>query len=211
MGTFISKLLDELLNIFKKNYKSPRLWLGIFLLIFCFMLLFPYIDSNFLYFSRMEKRINLLKNVMTLDQIQINSNSVYLNEYESILQEMEQQEDKTINSVMNKVYAYVDNIYDEGRSQGNTLLKFLTGAIWCILVTLCVPFMNTFKKMADKILAFIMLIVITVVVGYICVLIPIIYKPMVNYVGIPLLQIILVCAFVRNSNKKNRMGRENSK
>lgn len=39
----------------------------------------------------MKKRIGILEKVMTLDQEVINSNLAYVNEYESILQEIEQQ------------------------------------------------------------------------------------------------------------------------
>ena len=51
---------EELLEGFKKNYKRPKMWICIGIIAFCFVLLFPYIDSNFFYFSRMEKRIDIL-------------------------------------------------------------------------------------------------------------------------------------------------------
>lgn len=72
MSNTVGKLIEELLEGFKKNYKRPRLWICLGLIIFCFVLLFPYIDSNFLYFSRMEKRISILERVMELDQEKIN-------------------------------------------------------------------------------------------------------------------------------------------
>lgn len=68
MGNAVGKIIDELLVLFKKNYKRPRLWIALGLIMFCFILLFPYIDSNFLYFSRMEKRIEIFEKVMELDQ-----------------------------------------------------------------------------------------------------------------------------------------------
>lgn len=71
--------------LFKKNYNRPRLWICLGLIFFCFGRLLPYIDSNFLYFSRIEKRISVLENVMDLDQEKINSNQAYQNEYQSIL------------------------------------------------------------------------------------------------------------------------------
>lgn len=90
----IVKLIDELLSLFKKNYKRPGLWVGLGIIVFCIVLLFPYIDSNFFYFSRMEKRISILERVMELDEAKINSNQVYRNEYQSILQEIEQQSER---------------------------------------------------------------------------------------------------------------------
>ena len=67
MKDTFGKIIDELLMLFKRNYKKPRLWIGLGLIVFCMVLLFPYIDSNFFYFSRMEKRINILERAMNLD------------------------------------------------------------------------------------------------------------------------------------------------
>lgn len=202
MSNTVGKLIEELLEVFKKNYKRPRLWICLGLIIFCFVLLFPYIDSNFLYFSRMEKRISILERVMELDQEKINSNPAYQNEYQSILKEMEQQSERTINSVMNRVSNYINNLMETGKEQGNRWIKFFTGAIWFIIVTVCIPFMNTFKKRSDKILAFVLMLIISFLAGWIFSIIPIIVTPMFNYIGIPIMQIILLIAIV-NKSKKN--------
>lgn len=202
MSNTVGKLIEELLEVFKKNYKRPRLWICLGLIIFCFVLLFPYIDSNFLYFSRMEKRISILERVMELDQEKINSNQAYQNEYQSILKEMEQQSERTINSVMNRVSNYINNLMETGKEQGNRWVKFFTGAIWFIIVTVCIPFMNTFKKRSDKMLAFVLMLIISFLAGWIFSIIPIIVTPMFNYIGIPIMQIILLIAIV-NKSKKN--------
>lgn len=202
MSNTVGKLIEELLEGFKKNYKRPRLWICLGLIIFCFVLLFPYIDSNFLYFSRMEKRISILERVMELNQEKINSNPAYQNEYQSILKEMEQQSERTINSVMNRVSNYINNLMETGKEQGNRWIKFFTGAIWFIIVTVCIPFMNTFKKRSDKMLAFVLILIISFLVGWIFSIIPIIVTPMFNYIGIPIMQIILLIAIV-NKSKKN--------
>lgn len=202
MSNTVGKLIEELLEVFKKNYKRPRLWICLGLIIFCFVLLFPYIDSNFLYFSRMEKRISILERVMELEQEKINSNPAYQNEYQSILKEMEQQSERTINSVMNRVSNYINNLMETGKEQGNRWIKFFTGAIWFIIVTVCIPFMNTFKKRSDKVLAFVLMLIISFLAGWIFSIIPIIVTPMFNYIGIPIMQIILLIAIV-NKSKKN--------
>lgn len=204
MKDTIGKLIDELLMVFKKNYKRPRLWIGLGIIAFCIVLLFPYIDSNFFYFSRMEKRISILERAMELDETKINSNQVYRNEYQSILQEIEQQSERSVNSVMNKATMYINSIVTAGKGQGNNWIKFFTGAIWLLIVTICIPFMNTFKKRSDKILAFILLLIISILVGWFFSIIPIIFTPMVNYVGVPVLQIILVIIMVSKSNKKEK-------
>lgn len=204
MGSAIGKLVEELLAVFKKNYNRPRLWICLGILVFCFALLLPYIDSNFFYFSRMEKRINILEKVMALDEIKINSNQAYMDEYQNILQEIEQQNDRSINSVMNKISNYISNIVALGKEQGNSWIKFFTGAVWAIIVTLCVPFMNTFKKRSDKLLAFILMLIISIVMGWFFSIIPIIITPLFNYIGIPVLQIIFLFVIVSKSNKKDK-------
>lgn len=102
MGSAVGKIVEEVLEGFKKNYKRPRMWICIGIIVFCFVLLFPYIDSNFFYFSRIEKRIDILEKVMALDETKINGNQAFMNEYQNILQEIEQQSDRSINSVVDK-------------------------------------------------------------------------------------------------------------
>lgn len=204
MTDTIGKLIDELLTLVKKNYNKPRLWIGLMIVAFCIALLFPYIDSNFFYFSRIEKRISILERVMELDKVKINSNQVYKDEYQSILQEIEQQSERSVNSVMNKTTMYINSIVTAGKRQGNSWIKFFTGAIWFLIVTICIPFMDTFKKRSDKILAFILLLIMSIIVGCFFSIIPIIFAPMVNYIGFPILQIILVIIIVSKSNKKEK-------
>lgn len=202
MGNAVGKIIDELLLVFKKNYKRPRLWIGIGMILFCCILLFPYIDSNFLYFSRMEKRIEIFEKVMELDQEKINSNPAYYNEYQSILSELEQQRERNINSVINKASHQMNAFIVSGKEQGNSWIKFFSGAIWCLIITICIPFMNTFKKRSDRILAFFLMIFISILVGWFFSVIPIIGKPLVNYVGIPILQIVAVFIAINKANKK---------
>lgn len=203
MSNTIGKLIEDLVEVFKKNYKRPKLWLCIGIIVFFFVLLFPYIDSNFLYFSRMEKRISILERVMELEQDRINSNHAYQREYQSILNEMEQQSERTINSVMNRVSNYINTLINIDKERGNLWIKFFSGSIWFFLITVFIPFMNTFKKRSDKVLAFILMLIISLVVGYVCSIIPIIITPLFNYIGIPVAQIVIVIAIACNGKKKS--------
>ena len=204
MGNAIGKVIEEFVELIKRNYKRPKLWFFIGVVCVFIILLIPYIDYNFFYFSRMEKRINILERVMTLDQEVINSNQAYINEYQSILQEMEQQSERSINSVMNKLVHYIDQLAALGKGEGNRAIKFFTGAIWLIIVTIWIPFMNTFKKKSDKILAFILVAMLTIIIGGIFSIIPIVISPLVNYIGVPVLQIIIVIVAVVRSDKKKK-------
>lgn len=202
MGDAIGKIIEELVELFKRNYKRPKLWLFIVIILFIVVLLIPYIDSNFFYFSRMEKRINVLDRVMALDEEKINSNQAYIDEYQSILQEMEQQRERSINSLMNKFIIQMNYITSMANGEGNRAVKFFSGAFWLLLITVCVPFMNTFKKRSDKLIAFILLLIMSGIIGWIFSMVPVIISPMVNYIGVPLLQIIAVIIIVVKSNKK---------
>jgi ABC-type multidrug transport system fused ATPase/permease subunit len=204
MGDAIGKIIEELVELFKRNYRRPRLWLFIAIVLFITVLIIPYIDSNFFYFSRMEKRINVLEKVMALDEEKINSNQAYIDEYQRILQEMEQQGERSINSLMNKFIIQMNYITSMGNGEGNRALKFLSGAFWLLLITVCVPFMNTFKKRSDKLIAFVLLLIMSGIIGWAFSMVPVIISPMVNYIGVPLLQIIAVIIIVVKSSKKKR-------
>lgn len=204
MKDAVGRIIEELLVFYKNNYNKPKLWISLGLCVFCLLMLFPYIDSNFFYFSRMEKRINVLERVMELDEAKINSNPAYKKEYESMLQEIEQQRDRTINSVMNKVNRTIKRVISSGREQGTPWIKFLTGGFWFILLTVCIPFMNTFNKRGDKILAFVLMLIISLVVGWFFMSIPIIWKPAVNYVGIPILQMVIFIYIMIKMDKKQK-------
>lgn len=202
MGNAVGKIIEMLLEGFKKNYKRPKMWLCIGIIVFCFVLLFPYIDSNFFYFSRIEKRIDILEKVMALDETKINSNQAYMNEYQDILQEIEQQSDRSINSVVNKASNYINHSIAVGKEQGNRWIKFFTGAFWAIIITIWIPFMDTFKKQSDKLLGIVLMLIISIALGWFFSVIPIIITPMFNYIGIPVLQVILVVCIVCKSKKK---------
>lgn len=202
MGDAIGKIIEELVELFKRNYRRPRLWLFIAIILFIAVLIIPYIDSNFFYFSRMEKRINVLEKVMALDEEKINSNQAYIDEYQRILQEMEQQGERSINSLMNKFIIQMNYITSMGNGEGNRALKFLSGAFWLLLITVCVPFMNTFKKRSDKLIAFVLLLIMSGIIGWVFSMVPVIISPMVSYIGVPLLQIIAVIIIVVKSKKR---------
>lgn len=201
MGDFLGKIAEEILNIFKKNYKKPKLWITLGGVFICVALLFPYIDSNFFYFSRMEKRIDILKEVMELDQEKIKGNEIYREEYHSILNEIEQQRERTVNSIINKVLNTANGVIYNEQSKEIYWLKFFSSTIWLLILDIFIPFMKTFKKRSDKIMAFIVVSLFTILLGWIGTLIPTIIAPKVNYFGWPLLQLIFIIFIAIRSNK----------
>ena len=192
----VARILELIVDFLKRNYKKPKLWFGILGILVFIILIFPYIDSNTFYYTRMEKRISILEHLTQLDETAINSNPVYRQEYESILQEIQLQRERSVNSIATQLFDTVNSSWTTGKDQGNKILKFISGAIWFLIVTICVPFMNTFKKRSDKLVAFIVMIILSTIVGCIFMAIPIIYRSWINYFVIPIAQLVIVIVLV---------------
>ena len=199
----VARILELIVDFLKRNYKKPKLWFGILGILVFIILIFPYIDSNTFYYTRMEKRISILEHLTQLDETTINSNPVYRQEYESILQEIQLQRERSVNSIATQLFDTVKSSWTTGKDQGNKILKFISGAIWFLIVTICVPFMNTFKKRSDKLVAFIVMIILSTIVGCIFMAIPIIYRSWINYFVIPIAQLVIVIVLVGKKDKKS--------
>lgn len=199
----VARILELIVDYLKRNYKKPKLWFAILGILVFIILIFPYIDSNTFYYTRMEKRISILEHLTQLDETAINSNPVYRQEYESILQEIQLQRERSVNSIATQLFDTVNSSWTTGKDQGNKILKFISGAIWFLIVTICVPFMNTFKKRSDKLVAFIVMIILSTIVGCIFMAIPIIYRSWINYFVIPIAQLVIVIVLVGKKDKKS--------
>ena len=199
----VARILELIVDFLKRNYKKPKLWFAILGILVFIILIFPYIDSNTFYYTRMEKRISILEHLTQLDETAINSNPVNRQEYESILQEIQLQRERSVNSIATQLFDTVNSSWTTGKDQGNKILKFISGAIWFLIVTICVPFMNTFKKRSDKLVAFIVMIILSTIVGCIFMAIPIIYRSWINYFVIPIAQLVIVIVLVGKKDKKS--------
>lgn len=199
----VARILELIVDFLKRNYKKPKLWFAILGILVFIILIFPYIDSNTFYYTRMEKRISILEHLTQLDETTINSNPVYRQEYESILQEIQLQRERSVNSIATQLFDTVNSSWTTGKDQGNKILKFISGAIWFLIATICVPFMNTFKKRSDKLVAFIVMIILSTIVGCIFMAIPIIYRSWINYFVIPIAQLVIVIVLVGKKDKKS--------
>ena len=199
----VARILELIVDFLKRNYKKPKLWFAILGILVFIILIFPYIDSNTFYYTRMEKRISILEHLTQLDETTINSNPVYRQEYESILQEIQLQRERSVNSIATQLFDTVNSSWTTGKDQGNKILKFISGAIWFLIVTICVPFLNTFKKRSDKLVAFIVMIILSTIVGCIFMAIPIIYRSWINYFVIPIAQLVIVIVLVGKKDKKS--------
>ena len=103
-------MVEKLFDIFMKNLKNPKLYISVLILVVVFLLLFPYIDANFLYYNRVEKRISILKEIMELDKDKLKESPELEAEYQSILEEVSKQRDGSLGIVFGGIAARVPTI-----------------------------------------------------------------------------------------------------
>lgn len=159
MKEMFSKLFEKLINE-KKGFKIIA-WIFIVLIMLA-IVLYPIIDANFLYYNRANKRIE--------------------DEYNSILEDMNNQSNN-----------YANNIFQKEINKGRNIVKFLAGSWLFILVGIIMPFSkdkNKGKRLTlNNVFSEILCFAIAGLLGFVCVKIP----NIINFgVNIILYQIILI-------------------
>ena len=167
--------------------KAKIFWaviLGAFIL---FLVLYPYIDANFLIYNRINRRIEILEKLTDLDTTKINNNTNLQNEYDSILKE--------IVSAQNKSFGSITNNVDTSTNQN---IKFVSGGIlfWIVSIILIFSKNNTQEGFFKKVFYKFFSILICVVIGYILALIgkniPTFINVWINAIMFPILQIAFI-------------------
>lgn len=146
---------DKVFDLLKTNLKNPKLYVGLFIILIAGVLLFPYIDANWLYFGRVEKRIEILDQISKLDKETIGDNPILVDEYNSILQEISKQKDGSIGSIF-----ITENSKEVKRN------KFIWGGFLCWTLSIICLFINM-EKSWYKILGFILFGLFGAGVGYV--------------------------------------------
>lgn len=206
MGDLFASLIMTLLDWIKRNYKKPRLWITVVLVAVVVFWLIPYIDSNFFYYDRMEKRISILQQLTELDQDKVASNKILQNEYEDILSDIQVQEERMVSSIIANMSNTINAFFNVKPQEGNVAIKFLSGAGLSLIIAFFIPFMNTFKNTKQKISGLILVLIIALMLGGIGAIFPTIIHPNVNYWGMPIGQlmglVLLVIKFGKIDDKK---------
>ena len=178
--------------------KAKVFWaviLGAFIL---FLVLYPYIDANFLIYNRINRRIEILEKLTDLDTAKINNNTYLQSEYDSILSE--------IVSAQNKSFGSISNSVDTSENQN---IKFVSGGIlfWFISIILLFSKNNQdgfFKKIFNKFLP----IILCVGIGYILALIgkniPTFINVWVNAILFPFIQFAFIGLLVYGTQGNNK-------
>ncbi len=182
-----SKMVEKVFDIIKDNLKNPKLYIALLTIIVVILLLFPYIDANFFYYNRVEKRIDILKAVSDIETEKIENNPILKAEYENILEEISKQKEGSLGSV------FITN-----NTSKVSRYKFLTGAILSWLVGVLCLFIKI-DKISQRIVGILFFAILGCILGYISTLIPTIIDPKCNYILMPILQLVLLGVLVTNN------------
>lgn len=177
----MDKIIELIASWIQKNLKNPKLYATIIILIIAIVLVFPYIDANIFFYNRIEKRANILQSLSEIDIDRISQSPALQDEYNAILSEIEGQREWSISGAVSA-----------NRNSTIALFKFISGGALAWIVAVCVPFMNTFSDKKTKIVAIILVVLFGVFSGWIASIVPTVINPWINYVGFPILEVILL-------------------
>lgn len=191
---------EKILSWFEKivSGEKRRLFFAFLIIVVILgIVVFPYIDANFLYYDRIEKRIDNLSSLVSLSGEPLENNEILHEEYLSILEEM-----KT---------ARENSLFDGGKvenSKHDLAWKFAGGAILWVVVAIVLAFpkkkgeRRPLKQWINNIAAVFFCLVIGAILGSIFVYIPTIGSVELNFVLSPVLQIIILWLILDSPKKK---------
>lgn len=183
------KMNEKIFDAIWKNLRNPKFYTFLLVLVVVFLILFPYIDANIFYYKRVNNRVDILSKLSEIDVDRIKDSDILMEEYHRILAEVDKQSDGSIGSVI---------IRDSSRDI--LRIKFITGGlVFWILAVIC-AFIKKFGNVGYKIAAIILLCGIGWLSGQLAKIIPTIITPLVNYIGFPLLLIVLFALLSTSSN-----------
>ena len=195
MDSLIKKLFE-----IATGKKAKIFWAVFLTIIVLLLVLYPYIDANFLVFSRINKRIDILERVTQLDLDKINKNSALQKEYNSIIGEISTIREKSVGTITTRQDTYNDKT-----------IKFISGGSLFWLVSLIVLFSKNKKdniSALKKIYSNMMSAILCVVLGYFFALIgkniPTIVNIWINAIGFPCIQIAIIGLIVYGTSKNNK-------
>ena len=186
------KMWEKIIDEIKKNFRNPKRYIILIIGIIMFLFLFPYLDANIFYYNRVNNRIDILNKMSEIDMEKIQSNKIFINEYNSLLNEIEKQTEGNLGNILIK----------ENNSTVNNY-KFISGCIifWFISI-MCLKIKNI-KTTGQRWLGFFLFAIIGLFFGVIARELPTIVTPIVNYIGFPFFIMILI-ALIVTENKMNK-------
>lgn len=172
---------DFIICILKDSKNHKKIAWAFIVFVLMLIMLYPIIDANFLYYKRIDNRIEILDKITKIDTDKINNNEKLKHEYNLILKEIESKEEN-----------YLNNIFINEKTKKNKWIKFAAGAWMFILVGLIIPFTKDKEKNKRTLSNFfigVFCIIVGVLLGFGAMKIPTIINIVVNVI---LYQIILI-------------------
>lgn len=188
--------------IFSKIFNMNKRKLGITLITLCvaILILFPFIDTNFFYPSRIKNRIEILDKITKLDMNVINQDQYLIQEYNNIVKEINESDSNYINKILKR------------SKKNHTIEKFISGGVlWWFLGFMVLFFYNILNKdknvrgknWGTRIAGFVVCLIFGGLTGLICSIIPTIINVWVNYIVIPILVLILMFLLLYKTTSNN--------
>jgi len=177
--------------------KGRIVWAIVIILFLLAVIVYPYIDANFLYYDRLEKRIDNLQKLISISGNTIENNDALKAEFQGILNEIEDAREKTL-----------INVTTENDSAEDQSTKFLGGSILFFVVGFFMIFQHqkgqkfTFKQFITvNIPASILCAVFGIIMGYIFTLFPTLWSTWINFFLAPVLELFVLWLFFGTSKK----------
>lgn len=199
-------LASFLASLFK-DLKLPLRWVAVILsVLLVVMLLLGYerVTGHF-YFSSLEKKVAILKDLQAIANEGVSSQYELYPIYRSAVKELAQYE---IHGLTFAVFP------SASLGNENTLGKAISGTfVWLLILVIGVS--SDVKKerrvTSRTIVTAVFLIIVAAVSAWIGAIIPTLWNPWVNYVGFPLLQIVLLYWAFGKSKKTQEKGEKTPK
>ncbi len=192
----MDKLWELLVNVITGR-RSRVFWALVIVLVIFVVIVYPYIDANFLYYDRIEKRIDNLQKLVELTGTPLEENEELNEEYLSIVAEMETAREKALSNAT--------NVQDSKRDK---LIKFASGASLWVIVSIGVLFTKkknekiTLKRVLNNLLSAAVCLGMGSLMGCIFTYIPTLGSVDINAAFAPTVQLIVIWLIMDAPNKK---------
>jgi len=191
--------MQEIILEFLKNNANLKNVAWVFIIgVLLLIIFYPIIDTNFLYYSRVSNRVDILERVSRLDENEIRKNENLEKEYNSIIKEMSEKENN-----------YLNNIFIKETSLTNNIIKFVAAAWLFIIIGIVIPFTKdkkTGKRSRKNLSGGILCVIFGIFIGYIGYIIPTIVNITVNII---LYQCIIIYLAYTISKYGNNISNNN--
>ena len=193
---------EKILGWFEKiatGEKRRYFFAALIIIVILGIIIFPYIDANFLYYNRIEKRIDNLSNLVNLTDTPLEENEILYEEYLSILEEMKTARENSL---------FVSEKAED--SKNDHIWKFAGGSLlWFILAIVLLFYkkkgeQRTFKQRINNFLSALVCLIFGVTLGCVFIYIPTIGSAELNFVLAPIAQIIVMWLIIESPKSKSK-------